>query len=136
MAMRLLKYTGIAAALLAAVVSCSIKDEESEADGPARVVISGHVLNRIDGMPISGAEVEMQKIPSGEGTGHQVMVQPQKMQTSLEGYYSFESSLDGETAQFVVSSSGMSRDITVSRGDQSYDARRNCYVIDMVDLFL
>ncbi len=132
----IIKFIGIAAALLAAVASCSMKDEEPSKNEPARVIISGHVLNIIDGEPISGAVVEMKKIPESNGSGHQVMAQPQKATTGMEGYYSFESYLEGETAQFVVSSSYASRDITVSRGDQSYDSKRNCYIIDMVDLFL
>ena len=134
--MRIFKYFAIAAALLVAAASCSIKDEEPDMEGPARVIISGHVLNIIDGTPISGAEVEMQKIPLGEGSAHQALARPQVARTGIEGYYSFESSLDGETAQFVLKSSHATRDITVSRGDQSYDSKRNCYVIDMVDLFL
>ena len=136
MAMRIFRYIGMAA-LLAAVFSCSIKDEETEMDGPVRVVISGHVLDESDGAPIGGALVEMVKIPLSSGSGSTFLApaQPQTVVTSVEGYYSFESSLDGETARFVVSSAAASRDITVSRGDQSYDSKRHCYVIDMVDLY-
>ena len=133
--MRFFKYIGIAA-LLAVAASCSIKDEEADMKGPARVVISGHVLSIVNGEPISGAEVEMKKIPVGGGEEPQVMARPQKAQTGIEGYYSFESFMNGETAQFVVSCSYATRDITVSRGDKSYDSKRNTYVIDMVDLFL
>ena len=136
MAIRIVRYICMAAALLAAAASCSIKDEEPAIEGPARVVISGHVLNIIDGEPISGAEVEMLKIPASDPGSHQAMAQPQRATTSLEGYYSFESYLEGETTVFEVRSSRASRTITVSRGDQSYDSKRNSYIIDMVDLFL
>ena len=136
MAMRIIKYIGIAAALLAAAASCSIKDEEAAMEGPARVIISGHILNSIDGEPISGAQVELQKKSVGKGDGHQAMSKPQKAQTGLEGYYSFESYMDGETESFEVKCSHASRSITVSRGDQSFDSKRNCYIVDMVDLFL
>ena len=134
MAMRILKYIGLAA-LLAVAASCSIKDEDPEMEGPARVIISGHVLNILDNEPISGMEVEMLKIPTG-GSGTQAPAQPQRVVSSIEGYYSFESYLDGETANFEIRCSRSRRDITVSRGDQSYDAKRKCYIIDMVDLFL
>lgn len=133
--MRFFKYICIAA-MLAVAASCSIKDEEAGMEGPARVVISGHVLSIDNGEPISGTEVEMVKIPVGGSEASQVMAQPQKAQTGIEGYYSFESFIDGETAQFVVRCSYATRDITVSRGDKSYDSKRNTYVIDMVDLFL
>lgn len=105
-------------------------------EGPARVIISGHILNSIDGEPISGAQVELQKKSVGRGDGHQAMSKPQIAQTGLEGYYSFESYMDGETESFEVKCSHSSRSITVSRGDQSFDSKRNCYIVDMVDLFL
>lgn len=136
MAMRIIKYIGIAAALLVAAASCSIKDEESAMEGPARVIISGHILNSIDGEPISGAQVELRKSPVCDGDGHKIMAQPQKAQTGVEGYYSFESHMDTETESFEVRCSHAVRSITVSRGDQSFDSKRNCYIVDMVDLFL
>lgn len=134
--MRLYKYIVLAAALFGALSSCSIKDEESVTEGPARVIISGHVISRASRMPVSGAEVRMLRIPQLNEDGTAAMAIPQMAWTSSEGFYSFETTLAGETERYDISSGSASRSVTVSRGDQSYDAVRGCYVIELVDLFL
>lgn len=113
-----------------------MKDEETVSEGPARVIISGHVLSLSTRMPVSGAEVKMLRVPQVGDDSPAAMALPQMAWTTSEGFYSFETSLAGDTERYDISSGSASRSVTVSRGDQSYDAAHGCYVIDLVDLFL
>ena len=125
----LLSLTGVA------LVSCSVSDDDqADAEAP-RIIISGHVLEKLTGTPIGGERILMTRLPD-PGTAPGVMAVPDTAWTTSGGYYSFETELRSETERFDLQAGAAFNYVTISRGDNSYDADLGCYVLQDVDFFL
>ena len=119
----------------AAFVSCSESDDNIDSGVPARIYISGHVVARETGDPMAGERVLMTRTPV-TSTAAGIKAVPDTAWTTSGGFYSFETELRQDTERFDLQAGFSFNFVTVSRGDNSFDADRGCYILEDVDFFL
>jgi len=119
----------------ASLVSCSLSDDNADAAEPSRIVISGHVFEKDSGEPMGGERVLMTRNPAPSSTPAVAAV-PDTAWTTSSGFYSFETDLRRDKERFDLQAGFAFNIVTVSRGDQSFDADLGSYILENVDFFL
>ena len=123
----------LAAATL--LVSCSATDDNADASEPSRIVISGHVFEKDSGEPMGGERVLMTRNPASVEASATAAV-PDTAWTTSNGFYCFETDLRRDKERFDLQAGFAFNIVTVSRGDQSFDADLGSYILQNVDFFL